>query len=341
MSVLNYQPRGFTHFAIIGIVLAVIFAYGSKIQDYEEAFNSIWQILSESDLGNAIAALVAVGGYLLETYNSRRAQQLEAQIARVSSQSHDLLVPITTQFHSMWMGSTLAFIDKHIQTVLDNIEISTDGDDTTEEAKQCQAIFEQAMSHPFLSTPTELTNPISVALLVTKAVISTTSNGPGQMRTLVPYELPDVLHNAVKKSSNSQSSTLWKDYEAFIRHEFVPAVQRIADIIDEFGNLMEPIPMSKLEEMFGSDNCGQGWKWTMAPRMWFYSMWLAYARGWQTVISKWDNGDYNEIRPSVRFPIGLLFFNIEAQSIVANVEKELVGMSQMHGHSQSHVGGRS
>ena len=69
------------------------------------------------------------------------------------------------------------------------------------------------------------------------------------------------------------------------------------------------------------------------PRMWFYSQWLAYARGWNGVIDSWDRGHYMQMRPHTDFPCGMLFFNIEGQTIVSQVEKELVGMSQMHGHA--------
>jgi hypothetical protein len=81
---------------------------------------------------------------------------------------------------------------------------------------------------------------------------------------------------------------------------------------------------------------GYGQAWEMAPRMWFYSLWLSYARSWQAVLHSWDDATTTTttdmmIRPQTPFPVGILVFNIEAQSIVARVEKKLVGMSQMHG----------
>jgi hypothetical protein len=85
---------------------------------------------------------------------------------------------------------------------------------------------------------------------------------------------------------------------------------------------------------------GFGQAWEMAPRMWFYSLWLSYARSWQAVLHSWDDAATTTttssstdmmIRPQTPFPVGILVFNIEAQSIVARVEKKLVGMSQMHG----------
>ena len=40
-----------------------------------------------------------------------------------------------------------------------------------------------------------------------------------------------------------------------------------------------------------------------------------------------------EMRPNVDFPVGIMNFNVEAQSLVANAEQALIGMSQMHGYS--------
>ena len=59
---------------------------------------------------------------------------------------------------------------------------------------------------------------------------------------------------------------------------------------------------------------------------------LSYAKSWKEVLSMWDKDVYLKMRPCLDFPIGVLFFNIEAQTIVASVEQRLIGMSQMHGH---------
>ena len=74
--------------------------------------------ISSWDFGYAIAALLAVGGYLLEHYFSRQSSQLERQMERVEQQSHQLLVPITLQWHSLWTVSTLKFIDIHIGDII-------------------------------------------------------------------------------------------------------------------------------------------------------------------------------------------------------------------------------
>jgi len=58
-------------------------------------------------------------------------------------------------------------------------------------------------------------------------------------------------------------------------------------------------------------------------------MWLAYARGWEGLLAKWEAGDYSAVRPNAPFPIGLLLFAIEGQTIIGNEQQALAGASQM------------
>ena len=103
---------------------------------------------------------------------------------------------------------------------------------------------------------------------------------------MLPREVPLFLHNALQ-ACERPSSKLWREYEIFIRHEFVPSVNRIADIIHEHGDLMESVPAAKLEKMFGEEGTGYGQPWACAPRMWFYAQWVL-ARG----SRYWHNGTH-------------------------------------------------
>jgi hypothetical protein len=319
----------FVNFAALGVPLSAVLAL-----HYFPAYTcGVWNVLLESDLGNVLAALLAVGGYLLEHWNSRKSSRLEAQMERVVAQSHQLLIPISTQFHSLVLGSTLHFVDQHMG-ISEHTPSGTDGIVNSE-------ILKRYIENPVMEMPTELINPSSVILLVGEVMMTEKmgqdlaqglSTAMGLVpKTTTPTELPDFLHEAIKECKRPKSK-LWKSYEAFVRHELLPGVQRIAEIIDENGHLMEPVPQKRLAEIFGRPGTGYGQKWEIAPRMWFYSMWLAYARSWQSVVSMWDDGVFDKIRPSMAFPVGMLFFNIEAQTMVAGAEKKLVGMSQMHGH---------
>ena len=194
-----------------------------------------------------------------------------------------------------------------------------------------------------LEKPSLLNNPISFVMILdtlfTDRIVGgvdddgkTTSRVKKVPLVTSQTELPLVLHNEIQQSD--RDSRLWKSYEAFIRCSFVPGVQKVADIIDEHGHLMEPISPDKLTQMFGREGNGSGQTWRDAPRSWFYSYFLAYAKSWNELLCHWDDGYKDLIRPSVKFPAGLLFFNVEAQSIVAKVEEELIGMSQMHGYQR-------
>ena len=52
-------------------------------------------------------------------------------------------------------------------------------------------------------------------------------------------------------------------------------------------------------------------------------------------ISVWDEGLYDDMRASADYPIGIFVFYVEAQSIVAKMEEEMIGVSHMHGHGLS------
>jgi hypothetical protein len=287
-------------------------------------------MILQSDFGNALAALVAVGGFLLDHWNQRKSQQLEAQIQRVTSQSHEFLVPVTTQCQALLLGSMLQFVDKHMSSTAHLMETEY-GD-----ANYSSHILKEYLRSPVMDMPTELTNPSSVAFIAIEIVMkerkvkSNNDRGIGVAPNItISREFPKFLHTAVE-NCDRPNSKLWKSYEAFVRHEFVPSVDRISELIDEHGHLMQPICPKRLAQIFDTTGTGQGHKWEIAPRMWFYSMWLAYAKSWKTLLAMWDAGVYDDIRPSANFPVGIMFFNIEAQTIVAKMEKQLVGMSQMH-----------
>lgn len=313
-------------FAALGVALPLLYS----LRNLPNMMYLVWSVFSESDLGNVIAALVAVGGYMMEHWNTREAQKLEAQMQRVSSQSQMLLVPITMHLQALMIGSLYYFIDSHFDEAKEYI--ATEYDDPDYGAK----VGKFYLQSPIMEVPTDLRHSESAAFWMTDVMLADfveAGGVPGRSflpAVSAPSELPKFLHAALKECKKPEA-TLWKSYESFIRCELLPAVDRVAEIINEYGHLMEPVPAARLKEMYGREGTGMGQKWTIAPRMFFYSMWLAYARSWHTLVEQWDNGIYHSIRPNTRFPVGLLFFNIEGQTIVAGVEKQLVGMSQMHG----------
>ena len=271
------------------------------------------------DYGNAIAALVAVGGYFLENMSTRKAQQLEKQMERVQAQSHELLVPVTVQFQSLWTVAVHSFVDKQSEQFIDKPEYK-------ETKRRFEMMSENLFAKAsFLQKPFMLNNSLTFSMLADNIIV------PDTMCWLIAskIELPKFLHDEIAKSD--RESDLWKDYEMFIRHTFLPLVTNIADIVNEHGHLMETVPPSRLRQMYGTEGNGYGQTWDISPRPFFYSFWLAYSTSWNELIAKWDDGNKKDMRPYVNFPVGLLAFNIEAQGVVAKVEQKLIGMSQMHG----------
>mmetsp|Transcript_41462 Transcript_41462/g.88348 ORF Transcript_41462/g.88348 Transcript_41462/m.88348 type:complete len:275 (+) Transcript_41462:28-852(+) len=213
--------------------------------------------LLEYDYGNAIAALVAVAGYLLEHYISRKSSMLEKQMERVEAQSHQLLVPLTMQWHALWLGSVAGFVDKHAGEIMSR-------DEHREALAKYQMMNKTLGGEKMLETPTSFSNNLTHAMMM--EVLFCKKGGDKSFAQIASKnELPLLLHNEIQNCD--RDSKLWKSYENFVRHSFVPAVEKIADIIDEEGHLMEPVPASRLKEIFGTEGTGYGHKWDSAKNV--------------------------------------------------------------------------
>jgi len=211
---------------------------------------------------------------------------MEKQMERVEAQSHQLLVPVTMQLHRLWHGCIMNFIDKHCEDVL------LKKDEYKETLIKCTNNMERWGEGPdafHLELPTRYRHAVSFPW-----ALEVMHEDYNIMRVTHPRELPLILHDEILKCD--RNSTLWKSYEAFIRYSYLPAIERIGEIIDEHGHLMEPVPAARMKEIFKTEGNGYGIKWSHAPRMWFYSHMLAYVDSWKELLSKWDDGSYEEIR---------------------------------------------
>lgn len=150
----------------------------------------------------------------------------------------------------------------------------------------------------------------------------------GRWPCAVSFELPSRLVEAIAADVNGP---LGAAYRRWVRNEWVPSVEQIARRIDNASHFMETIPTSRLEKLYGPGNPIGTRSWDFTPRGLFLSWWLAYARGWKSVMEGWERGEYQQLRPDVGFPVGLYVFIVEGQTIVGNLLKDLTGQSQMHG----------
>ena len=207
---------------------------------------------------------------------------------RVEAQSHQLLVPVTMQLHRLLHGCILNFVDKHCEEILvENDEYK----DTLAKYTTRLKTWEADPKNVSFDMPTNYRNAVSFPW-----ALEVMHDDNGIFRVTYSHELPIILHNEIQKSVVEKNSKLWKSYEAFIRYRYLPAVERIGEIIDEHGHLMEPVPAARMKEIFRTEGNGHGIKWSDAPKMWFYSYMLAYVDSWKELISKWDDGIYDEIR---------------------------------------------
>lgn len=251
--------------------------------------------LEKVEFGVVVAALIAVVGYVFDARKGRSAEVRAAQMQRASDQMSCLLVPLNVNFIAM------------ISTLCDFLTVNW---------KYCD-----------IQDRTELEDNRDRVV----AWIWRTEGGlmsSSKRRLFNNAELPAALSSAIAEDPASQ---LALKYRRWIRYEWVPGVRRIGQIIDSGCHWMEPVPIQRLEEMFGPKTPMSRNSWTFSPRGVFFSMWLSYWRGWDTILAQWDDGDFSSIRPDSPFPTGIFFIVLEGQEIVGDIQQQLTGQSQMHG----------
>ena len=65
------------------------------------------------------------------------------------------------------------------------------------------------------------------------------------------------------------------------------AIRRISDVAYQSVDALEPIPVDRLAGAFREPPIGFS-DWAFTPRDIFFSMPLAYRRGWDVVLAEWD-----------------------------------------------------
>ena len=75
-----------------------------------------------------------------------------------------------------------------------------------------------------------------------------------------------------------------------------PSVQRVATTLQAHLSVMESPPLSWLKEvhpLFG---------WHVVPADMFQHMWIAYAKGIESLLASWKEGDFKDMRSHHRLP---------------------------------------
>lgn len=264
-------------------------------------------VVEKTDFGFVLAALICVSGYIVDAQSSRRADLRAARLDRVSSQMSSFLVPVNNNLHSL--NSILKnFIDGNM---------SEDGMLAHGQAG-CVVRARQSLGSGFTSN-----------WMFTSQAGLYRAHPSLKRAALQHFELPPQLEAAIEADPES---TLAVEYRNWVREEWLPVVRRIGELIDVGAHSMEPLAAWKLQEVFGpTESFGYLGGWRQQPQGFFFSLWLSYARGWEALLKRWDNGELSRARPIAPFPCGLLWVMMESQSIAGDILKELAGSSQVLG----------
>eukprot|EP00286_Rhodomonas_abbreviata_P028299 CAMPEP_0181293072 /NCGR_PEP_ID=MMETSP1101-20121128/2864_1 /TAXON_ID=46948 /ORGANISM="Rhodomonas abbreviata, Strain Caron Lab Isolate" /LENGTH=308 /DNA_ID=CAMNT_0023397623 /DNA_START=220 /DNA_END=1146 /DNA_ORIENTATION=- len=255
-------------------------------------------------IGIVAAAGIAVSGYVYESTSERGSSQRKAVLNRLNGQEA-LLIPINVYFHSL-LFSIYSFVGQnHPSAVADDDSAFTSDD---------RAVSKFA--HDWVwDAPEGLFQ------------LSKDKRRP----VAVPYELPaDLTEQITKDFKSNPNSELAVKYRTWVQNELQPAIQLVREFATADLTSMERIPVERLKELFRDPPIGFK-DWGFTPRGVFFSMWFAYKRGWDSVVEEWERGDFSRVRPSAPFPVGMLYYVIECQSIVGERKESMVGFSQMSG----------
>ena len=252
---------------------------------------------ASAPVGPIAAAIIAVSGYTFEARKAR-SEELSRELSRRFKEEEKLYVPINVYFHSL-LFSIYSFVGEHSEA---KGEAYTSDDRVVSE-----------FAHDWVWNEPDGLFQLSVK----------SRNKP----VATSHELPAELERRIAAEPDSE---LARKYRAWAREELYTPIRRISDVAYQSVDALEPIPVDRLRELFREPPIGFR-DWGFTPRGIFFSMWLAYRRGWDVVLAEWDAGDYSRVRPAAPFPVGLLYYVIECQSIVGKGKKDLLGFSQMDG----------
>ena len=252
---------------------------------------------ASAPVGPIAAAIIAVSGYTFEARKAR-SEELSRELSRRFKEEEKLYVPINVYFHSL-LFSIYSFVGEHSEA---KGEAYTSDDRVVSE-----------FAHDWVWNEPDGLFQLSVK----------SRNKP----VATSHELPAELEARIAAQPDSE---LARKYRAWAREELYTPIRRISDVAYQSVDALEPIPVDRLRELFREPPIGFR-DWGFTPRGIFFSMWLAYRRGWDVVLAEWDAGDYSRVRPAAPFPVGLLYYVIECQSIVGKGKKDLLGFSQMDG----------
>ena len=114
-------------------------------------------------------------------------------------------------------------------------------------------------------------------------VVISTSHGFMLMQRAFTAELPRVIMDIAAADPTDPVSV---GYRRYIKTVWNPSVQRVAKILQAHSSVMENPPMSWLKEVYPLIS------WHLMPTDTFQHMWIAYAKGIESLLASWEEGDF-------------------------------------------------
>eukprot|EP01052_Picozoa_sp_SAG31_P022574 SAG31_NODE_1800_length_7238_cov_4.818602_10_plen_222_part_00 len=101
-------------------------------------------------------------------------------------------------------------------------------------------------------------------------------------------ELPTAIFTHM---AANPTSLVAHRFRLYARHVLVPSMQRISDIYEAHGSVVEMPSRAWLEERF------QDMGWSTLPPNFFHEMWIAWTGAWRLLLAEWEQGDLSAVQP--------------------------------------------
>eukprot|EP00927_Polykrikos_kofoidii_P041037 TRINITY_DN3496_c0_g2_i2.p1 TRINITY_DN3496_c0_g2~~TRINITY_DN3496_c0_g2_i2.p1 ORF type:complete len:362 (-),score=47.57 TRINITY_DN3496_c0_g2_i2:143-1162(-) len=312
------RGRFFGNTGLIHPMLLIIAAIGLLLAINLLTRPQISAVLAKVDLGTTAAALIGVSGYMVDARNARQGEIRAAHSERAANQMSKLLVPMNVCYHAL-MNGLGDFLDANWFT----------DDNSPEESKEQEAKIKSAEGDGAIEEDKRYRciEPSSLHWILHEEGGLHQLSLSGRKSACCRFELPRKMEAAIRHDAESRLAT---NYRAFIRNIWMPGVRQIAEIVEEHSHLMEPVPLARLQQLFGP-TAPNGQCWGRTPRGYFFSLWINYARAWQSTLERWEKDDFLVLRPQAALPVGILLVCLEGQTVAGEMQKKLTGQSQMHG----------
>eukprot|EP01052_Picozoa_sp_SAG31_P025677 SAG31_NODE_2266_length_6056_cov_4.832466_1_plen_540_part_00 len=306
--------------------------------------------MSTDTIAIVLSVLVGAAGYLVQAYTARRAErslaeqaqgqhvrelarqreheQMVAQIARTDRALDDCCRPIQAAIDGI-VHARYNFVDGAVieletvapeavvrmleQSEMMKMNVNDRGQGVSTRSGK---VYWDPAARPDGLTAVHKTHftasGSAAAFVICIADVYVCSSGP------FCKELPAIILDHL---AADPTAPLTRRFRLHVRHSLLPGMQKVQELLDMHGAVVDAPPVAWMEEHFSGGN------WYTNPTRMYRQQWSARKRAWEALVAEWEGGDLSVVSPpSAIMPLsGLKAINEYAIMRGEQLQRELIG----------------